>query len=475
MAFRLRWPTQYDRILLGFGIPSPYYFEHGLPGHEGIDFTAPVGSEIYACADGVVSEIRRDSTKKTAYGNQIRIIHATSEGEFTTVYTHLQKMLVKKGDKVKAGQVIGLADDTGYGSSGSQLHLTLKKKGATAKGETIFPYDIIDPTPYLDPFPGSSQPLDRLKYLADVTVPDKTVMRPGETFRKVWRVQNDGTTLWGNGYQLVGLDDRMGAPAEIPLPRAKPGEIVTLELNLTAPAAPGFHRSTWSPKNAKGERFRGLVYTLIEVSDQKPVNVVVDLSRWNRVDDFQLLKAAGIEGVIHKATQGTTSVDPRYADRRQMAKTHGLMWGAYHFGIGGNPIGQAKHFLNTVQPDSKTLMSLDIEAYPKGADMTVAEAEQFVSYIHNQTGRWPLLYSRRGHLREFINDDEPTLLSQCPLWVAAWSDSPIMPVQWSTWTFWQYTDGRKGPEPRLVKGFKVSMPRDQFNGTLQQLRKFWGY
>ncbi len=475
MIFRLRWPTQYNRILLGFGIPSPYYTEHGLPGHEGIDFAAPAGSEIYACADGIVSEMRHDSTKKTAYGNQIRILHVTSEGDFTTVYTHLQKMLVKKGDKVKAGQVIGLADDTGYGSGGSQLHLTLKKKGATAKGETIFPHDIIDPTPYLDSFQGVSSLIDRLKYLADVTVPDKTVMKPGEKFRKVWRVQNDGTSFWGNGYHLVGVDDRMGAPPQITLPPASPGEIITIEVDLTAPTASGFHRSTWSPQNAGGERFRGLLYTLIEVSDQKPVNVVIDVSRWNRVDDFYLVKAAGIEGVIHKATQGTTSVDPRYADRCQMAKAQGLMWGAYHFGVGGDPIGQARHFLNTVKPDSKTLLSLDIEAYPKGADMTVAEAEQFVQYVFDQTGRWPLLYTRRGHLREFINDDEPTLLSRCPLWVAAWSNAPIMPAQWSTWTFWQYTDGRKGAEPRLLTGFKNSVPRDQFNGSLHQLRAFWGH
>ncbi len=52
------------------------------------------------------------------------------------------------GQQVKAGDKIGLADSTGN-STGSHLHLTLKKQGATAAGATNFPNDIIDPTPFL--------------------------------------------------------------------------------------------------------------------------------------------------------------------------------------------------------------------------------------------------------------------------------------------------------------------------------------
>jgi hypothetical protein len=52
------------------------------------------------------------------------------------------------GQEVSAGQVIGKADSTGA-STGSHLHLTLKRDGATERGETIYPKDVIDPTPYL--------------------------------------------------------------------------------------------------------------------------------------------------------------------------------------------------------------------------------------------------------------------------------------------------------------------------------------
>ena len=49
---------------------------------------------------------------------------------------------------MQAGQVIGLADSTGA-SVGSHLHLTLKRDGATDRGETDYPKDILDPTPFL--------------------------------------------------------------------------------------------------------------------------------------------------------------------------------------------------------------------------------------------------------------------------------------------------------------------------------------
>ena len=120
---------------------------------EGIDFQAPEGSEIYAAEDGVVSEVRLDGDSdplNKPYGNQVRIQHA---GSYLTIYAHLSHVVVSKGQSVKAGQLIGLSGNTGN-SFGAHLHLTLKKDGATRAGETNYPYDIVDPSPYLQPFSG---------------------------------------------------------------------------------------------------------------------------------------------------------------------------------------------------------------------------------------------------------------------------------------------------------------------------------
>jgi lysozyme len=76
----------------------------------------------------------------------------------------------------------------------------------------------------------------------------------------------------------------------------------------------------------------------------KPINVVVDLSHHNEAVDFAKMKANGIVGVIHKATQGLTYVDKTYASRRSKAVDCGLLWGAYHFGVGGDGSDQASFF-----------------------------------------------------------------------------------------------------------------------------------
>ena len=142
--FYLFWPTDYPAVVQSFGAHPEIYSRYGLPGHEGIDLRAPHGSNVYACAAGQVYFIEEGESNHH-YGTHIRIQH--SQG-YRTVYAHLGQVLVKVGDQVKARQLIGRADSTGN-SVGQNLHLTLKKDQATAKGETDYPRDIIDPTPFL--------------------------------------------------------------------------------------------------------------------------------------------------------------------------------------------------------------------------------------------------------------------------------------------------------------------------------------
>src|ERR1043165_2582768 len=94
------------------------------------------------------------------------------------------------------------------------------------------------------------------------------------------------------------------------------------------------------------------------------LNAVVDLSHHNGNVNLKKAKADGILGVIHKASQGQSNVDPDYEENRAKAEDAGLLWGAYHFGTGSDRVMQADHFLNTVDPDGDTLLVLDLEANP---------------------------------------------------------------------------------------------------------------
>lgn len=89
--------------------------------HAGIDLAAPTGTEVHACKTGVVSETGLSSI----YGNYIVISH---NGKKTSLYAHLSKILVAKGEKVSTGQTIGLVGTTGA-STGPHLHFEVRENG----------------------------------------------------------------------------------------------------------------------------------------------------------------------------------------------------------------------------------------------------------------------------------------------------------------------------------------------------------
>ena len=204
-----------------------------------------------------------------------------------------------------------------------------------------------------------------------------------------------------------------------------------------------------------------------------PLNVVMDLSHHNSDPDFSTAKHdGGILGVIHKATQGLTYTDPTYADHRTSAVAADLLWGAYHFGTGSDGVHQAEHFLEIVQPSTDTLLVLDFEANPQGPSMTLEEARAFVTHVCEITGRWPGLYS--GHyIKELLGTATDPILANCWLWLSQYGPTAVVPVNWPTWTLWQYTDGGLGPQPHVVPGIE-RCDRDKFNGSITALHKLWG-
>ncbi|HUQ32764.1 MAG TPA: glycoside hydrolase family 25 protein [Pyrinomonadaceae bacterium] len=203
------------------------------------------------------------------------------------------------------------------------------------------------------------------------------------------------------------------------------------------------------------------------------LNVVVDLSHFNTVSSFETVKADGIVGVIHKATQGTTMIDSKYHARKSGALAAGLWWGAYHFGVGGDGAAQAKYFLSVVNPGPTDLLVLDLEENPGGAGMTLVEAEDFVKYVEAETGRWPGLYGG-SYVKQLLGNSKDSALSFCWFWLSEYGPTPKVPPAWDTWTMWQYTNGEVGPEPHSVTGIG-NCDRDMFNGQIAGLQKLWGY
>ena len=102
--------------------------------HKGLDFTAPLGSPVYATGDGKIDEAHYS----VSYGNVIYIDHGFG---FETRYAHLTEYIVKKGDKVKRGQIIGYVGNTGLSYS-THLHYEVLFKGDQINPINFFQRDL---------------------------------------------------------------------------------------------------------------------------------------------------------------------------------------------------------------------------------------------------------------------------------------------------------------------------------------------
>ncbi len=115
----LFWPIK-NQITQSYGSTAQTGFINPVYSfHNGIDIDAEVGDPIKAALEGTISGVGDNG--KYAYGKWITIKH---ENGLTTLYGHLSVQSIRVGQKVKTGETIGYAGNTGY-STGSHLHFTV--------------------------------------------------------------------------------------------------------------------------------------------------------------------------------------------------------------------------------------------------------------------------------------------------------------------------------------------------------------
>lgn len=81
----------------------------------------------------------------------------------------------------------------------------------------------------------------------DITIPDGNRMRPGESFRKTWRLKNTGSCIWTKDFAVVLFSGSVLGASRIQFlsSEVKPGESVEISINMTAPVQPGIYQSDW--------------------------------------------------------------------------------------------------------------------------------------------------------------------------------------------------------------------------------------
>ncbi len=127
------------RMASGFGYRiHPIYKTTKM--HYGMDFTAPTGTDIYASGNGTVSKVEYS---KRGLGTHVIIDHGYG---YQTIYGHMSKILIRRGQKVKRGDVIGKVGSTGT-STAPHLHYEVAKQGKKINPINFF-YNDLSPEEY---------------------------------------------------------------------------------------------------------------------------------------------------------------------------------------------------------------------------------------------------------------------------------------------------------------------------------------
>ena len=101
-------------------------------GHGGIDLAVPTGTEVYCAWDGRVQAVRYS---KSGYGYHVMMDHGNG---LITIYAHCSKLVVREGQKVKAGDVLALSGNTGK-STGPHLHFEVRLNGEAQNPRNYLP------------------------------------------------------------------------------------------------------------------------------------------------------------------------------------------------------------------------------------------------------------------------------------------------------------------------------------------------
>lgn len=193
---------------------------------------------------------------------------------------------------------------------------------------------------------------------------------------------------------------------------------------------------------------------------------VIDLSHHNPTPDWTAIKAAGVVGVIHKATEGTRYSDDDRGPRLAAAFRAGLSIATYHFMRPGSISAQMDFYLKTIQPQRGERVILDYE----DPNLSLTDLRLAVNYLWSKQADLEITVYSGNLIKEQLGNSRDDLLTKTSLWIAQYNNSgPKWPTAtWPTWSLWQWTDKENVP------GISAPVDGNKWNGTDDSLRRWFG-
>ncbi len=231
--------------------------------------------------------------------------------------------------------------------------------------------------------------------------------------------------------------------------------------------------------------------------------LILDPYYQNKIDWDKLKTEKRVKAIIHKATEGLAFTDPKYNERKKIAKARNYKWGSYHLLHRGNPEAQADRYLKTIGKNNDELMALDIECVEETycekphLKVKIEEIRKFLLRVKSKTNRYPILYANHS-VTEKISSKFPNdkLFSKIGLWYARFKKhvTTFPKSIWKTYTVWQFASElncaacikkkngkcvkrncrlKQNRCPYTIKGIDLCVDINIYNGSTKDLEMNW--
>ncbi|MFO0612367.1 MAG: glycoside hydrolase family 25 protein [Polyangiaceae bacterium] len=194
---------------------------------------------------------------------------------------------------------------------------------------------------------------------------------------------------------------------------------------------------------------------------------------------FDLVKAAGIDVVYLRASEGVGWTDPEFYNYAAAAKAARLPVGAYHY-LRARPDAdeQGRQFVERFHKAGCTLLPMiDVEPENNKGVKSPAWLDailEFSRVVEQALGKKPFVYSYPGFLDAMTAFGTSTELAAHPLWIADYSlerpVEPWVPAPWTKWSAWQYAAGDHRGRVGRVDGVSTDVDRNHFRLRLEELQ-----
>jgi lysozyme len=251
----------------------------------------------------------------------------------------------------------------------------------------------------------------------------------------------------------------------LPAARASLVGSMTLALGCAAP-----DEST--PSDRSGEHLEAHAQALVVCPDGEVVRGI-DVSVYQGDIDWPQVAAAGYRYAIARVSHSTTTLDTKFAQNWAGIASVGMVRGVYqYFQPTHDTVAQAEVVCEAVgllgPGDLPAVIDVEVPNPGIGQSEYADVVRTWIDHVEACTGKPPMIYTGKYYWEPYLGTDE---FADHPLWHAAYPAAcqppssppscgvcPNIPDQWSTWTFWQYTD------KNTIPGISGNVDTNVFNG-----------